>query len=98
VALTGNKVTENVVPDFARIVEGELELTLTDEMHLVSMFLKIIRKWCKPIKHLQIRTSKDAVQFIKQKIDSAKWFIDAIRQRQDFFYYHECHYAQEEYF
>jgi RNA polymerase sigma-54 factor len=26
---------------------------------------------------------KDAVQFIKQKLDSAKWFIDAIRQRQE---------------
>ena len=26
---------------------------------------------------------KDAVQFIKQKLDSAKWFIDAIKQRQE---------------
>ena len=29
------------------------------------------------------RTEKEAVLFIKQKIDSAKWFIDAIKQRQD---------------
>ena len=26
---------------------------------------------------------KDAVQFIKQKLDGAKWFIDAIKQRQE---------------
>ena len=29
---------------------------------------------------------KEAVMFIKQKIDSAKWFIDAIRQRQQTMY------------
>ena len=28
------------------------------------------------------KSQKDAVQFIKQKLDSAKWFIDAIKQRQ----------------
>ena len=31
----------------------------------------------------QKREMKDAVMFVKQKIDSAKWFIDAIRQRQN---------------
>jgi RNA polymerase sigma-54 factor len=46
VAFTGNnKITENVVPDFAiRIVDGELELTLNGKMHLAYMFLKIIKK------------------------------------------------------
>jgi hypothetical protein len=44
-AFTGNKITENVVPDFAiRIVDGELELTLNGEMPLAYMFLKIIKK------------------------------------------------------
>jgi RNA polymerase sigma-54 factor len=28
------------------------------------------------------KSQKDAVQFIKQKLDAAKWFIDAIKQRQ----------------
>lgn len=32
------------------------------------------------------RPEKEAVLFIKQKIDSAKWFIDAIKQRQDTLY------------
>ena len=31
-------------------------------------------------------SQKDAVQFIKQKLDSAKWFIDAIKQRQETLY------------
>ena len=31
----------------------------------------------------QKKDMKDAVMFVKQKIDSAKWFIDAIRQRQN---------------
>ena len=29
------------------------------------------------------RDEKDAVRFVKQKLDSARWFIDAIRQRQN---------------
>jgi RNA polymerase sigma-54 factor len=39
-AFTGNnKITENVVPDFAiRIVDGELELTLNGRMHLPTCF------------------------------------------------------------
>jgi RNA polymerase sigma-54 factor len=34
-------------------------------------------------KNLLINQGQDAVQFIKQKLDSAKWFNDAIRQRQE---------------
>jgi RNA polymerase sigma-54 factor len=43
---------------------------------------------------------KDAVQFIKQKLDSAKWFIDAIRQRQEtlFITMSAIMHYQEEYF
>jgi len=32
------------------------------------------------------KSQKDAVQFIKQKLDSAKWFIDAVKQRQETLY------------
>jgi RNA polymerase sigma-54 factor len=34
----------------------------------------------------QSRQQKDAMMFIKQKMDSAKWFIDAIKQRQHTLY------------
>jgi hypothetical protein len=39
-------------------------LTLNGEMPLAYMFLKIIKKWCRPIKNPLI--NQDAVQFIKQ--------------------------------
>ena len=34
-------------------------------------------------KNNQTKDMRDAVQFVKQKLDSAQWFIDAIKQRQD---------------
>jgi RNA polymerase sigma-54 factor len=43
-----------------------------------------IKKVIKPTK--TSKQAKEAVLFIKQKIDSAKWFIDAIRQRQETMY------------
>jgi RNA polymerase sigma-54 factor len=86
-SFTGNnKITENVVPDFAiRIVEGELELTLNGRnaptLH-VSRDYKEMMQTYKDSKDKSAQ-QKDAVQFIKQKLDSAKWFIDAIKQRQE---------------
>lgn len=43
---------------------------------------------------------KDALMFVKRKIDSAKWFIDAIRQRQNTLYVtmHAIMEYQKEYF
>jgi RNA polymerase sigma-54 factor len=89
-SFTGNnKITENVVPDFAiRIVEGELELTLNGRnaptLH-VSRDYKEMMQTYKDSKDKSAQ-QKDAVQFIKQKLDSAKWFIDAIKQRQETLY------------
>ncbi|PVX45557.1 RNA polymerase RpoN-/SigL-like sigma 54 subunit [Flavobacterium sp. 103] len=84
-----NKITENVVPDFTiRIVDGELELTLNGRnapsLHVSKDYQEMMQtyKESKDKSHSQ----KDAVQFIKQKLDSAKWFIDAIKQRQDTLY------------
>ena len=86
-SFTGNnKITENIVPDFAiRIVDGELELTLNGRnaptLHVSKDYQEMLQtyKVSKEKSHAQ----KDAVQFIKQKLDSAKWFIDAIKQRQE---------------
>jgi DNA-directed RNA polymerase specialized sigma54-like protein len=48
------------------------------------MFLKIIKKWCRPIKNPLINQVHKKMQFnLSKKLDSAKWFIDAIRQRQE---------------
>jgi RNA polymerase sigma-54 factor len=81
-----NKITENVVPDFTiRIVDGELELTLNGRnapaLHVSKDYQEMMQTY-KDSKD-KSNSQKDAVQFIKQKLDSAKWFIDAIKQRQD---------------
>jgi RNA polymerase sigma-54 factor len=86
-SFTGNnKITENVVPDFAiRIVEGELELTLNGRnaptLHVSKDYQEMLQTY--KVSKEKSNAQKDAVQFIKQKLDSAKWFIDAIKQRQE---------------
>ena len=86
-SFTGNnKITENVVPDFAiRIVDGDLELTLNGRnapsLHVSKDYQEMMQTY--KVSRDKSNAQKDAVQFIKQKLDSAKWFIDAIRQRQE---------------
>lgn len=80
-----NKIAEQIVPDFSiRIVEGELELTLNSrnapELHISKEYNDLLNGY-KDAKE-KTQSQKDAVLFIKQKLDSAKWFIDAIKQRQ----------------
>ena len=80
-----NKIIEHIVPDFSiRIVEGELELTLNGrnapELHISREYSNMLAGY-KQSKD-KSKSQKDAVMFIKQKLDAAKWFIDAIRQRQ----------------
>ncbi|TDD78436.1 RNA polymerase factor sigma-54 [Flavobacterium caseinilyticum] len=103
-SFTGNnKVTENVVPDFAiRIVEGELELTLNGRNAPSLHVSKDYQEMMQTYKDSRDKSAqqKDAVQFIKQKLDSAKWFIDAIRQRQEtlFVTMNAIMHYQQEYF
>ncbi len=98
-----NKVTENVVPDFAiRIVDDELELTLNGRNAPALHVSKDYQEMMQTYKDSRDKSNaqKDAVQFIKQKLDSAKWFIDAIRQRQEtlFVTMNAIMHYQEEYF
>ena len=87
-----------VVPDF--IIEnrdGELELTLNTrnapELRVSDHYREMLstykdhQKAARNGKQIAgAKKNKEAVLFIKQKIDSAKWFIDAIRQRQETMY------------
>ena len=80
-----NRMVEHVVPDFAiRIVEGELDLTLNGrnapELHVSREYSNMLKGYKETKK--KTKTQKDAVMFIKQKLDAAKWFIEAIQQRQ----------------
>jgi RNA polymerase sigma-54 factor len=84
-----NKIVEHIVPDFTiRIADGELELTLNGrnapEMHVSREYNNMLKGY-KESKD-KSKSQKEAVLFIKQKLDAAKWFIDAIRQRQQTLY------------
>ena len=89
-SFAGNsKITENVVPDFTiRIVDGELELSLNGRnapsLHVSKDYQEMMQTY--KDSRDKSNSQKDAVQFIKQKLDSAKWFIDAIKQRQETLY------------
>jgi len=79
------RIIEHVVPDFAiKIVDNELELTLNGrnapELHVSHEYTNMLKGYKDSKK--KSKSQKDAVLFIKQKLDAAKWFIDAIKQRQ----------------
>jgi len=80
-----NRIVEHIVPDFAiKIVDGELDLTLNGrnapELHVSREYSNMMKGY-KEAKD-KSKSQKDAVLFIKQKLDAAKWFIEAIKQRQ----------------
>ena len=81
----GGKPIEQVVPDFKISIENnELILELN---YRNSPVLNISRDYDEMLKGYKLeknksKSQKEAIQFIKQKLDSAKWFIDAVKQRQ----------------
>ena len=84
-----NRIVEHIVPDFSiRIVDGELELSLNGrnapELHVSKEYTNMLEGY-KNAKE-KSKDQKDTVLFIKQKLDAAKWFIDAIKQRQQTLY------------
>ena len=85
-SFSGNsKIIEQVIPDFKISIENN-ELTL-DLNYRNSPMLSISKDYNEMLKGYKLeknktKSQKQAVQFIKQKLDSAKWFIDAVKQRQ----------------
>ena len=80
-----NKFVEQIVPDFTiRIIDGELELTLNGrnapQLHISRDYNDMLNTY--KVTEKKSKSQKEAVQFIKQKLDGAKWFIEAIIQRQ----------------
>lgn len=83
-----NQVTTKqmqIIPDFhINNNDGVLVLTLNARN---APELRVSRSYMDMFEHYDKASQKDkkmkeAVQFVKQKLDSAKWFIDAIKQRQ----------------
>ncbi|MDG1245982.1 MAG: RNA polymerase factor sigma-54 [Polaribacter sp.] len=80
-----NKIAEQIVPDFSiKILDGELDLSLNSrnapELHISRAYNNMLKGYQEATS--KSKSQKDAVFFIKQKLDAAKWFIDAIKQRQ----------------
>lgn len=74
---------QDVIPDFIVINnDGKLELSLNDrnmpDLRVSRMYSTMLLEYAKN----KDKNSKEAFSFIKQKIDSAKWFMDALHQRQ----------------
>jgi len=76
---------QEVIPDFTITVEdGELELSLNarnaPELNVSREYRSMLEDY-KSSKD-KSKSQKEAVRFVKQKLDGARWFIEAIKQRQ----------------
>jgi RNA polymerase sigma-54 factor len=79
-----NKSNQHIVPDFIlENIDGELILSLNQrnvpELKINEAYLGMLRALGDNHKN---KNKKEALQFVKEKLDSAKWFIDALQQRQ----------------
>ena len=80
-----NKAESYIIPDFFVFNNnGILELSLNSknapELRISDGYREMMKAYDRGEK--KDKRQKEAVLFIKQKLDSAKWFIDAIKQRQ----------------
>lgn len=86
-SISGNKVAnQTIIPDFILTYnEGKPEVSLTStnmpELRINRDYKEMLKAYSEGGK--QSKEDKKGVFFVKQKIDSAKWFIDAIKQRQN---------------
>lgn len=83
---SSGKSAQAIIPDFIlELTEDGFDLHLNSrnlpELRLSSAYNDMLRSYSR--NKGQKKEMKDAVLFVKQKIDSARWFIDAIRQRQN---------------
>ncbi|MEI8224451.1 MAG: RNA polymerase factor sigma-54 [Bacteroidota bacterium] len=81
-----NKTSQPIIPDFIlELSEEGFDLHLNSrnlpELRLSPAYNEMLHAYSRD--KSQKKEMKDAALFVKQKIDSAKWFIDAIKQRQN---------------
>jgi RNA polymerase sigma-54 factor len=82
---TGMVKNQYIMPDFILVNNnGKLELSLNSrnapELRISKSYTEMFKAYDKGDK--KDKKLKEAVTFVKQKLDAAKWFIDAIKQRQ----------------
>jgi RNA polymerase sigma-54 factor len=82
---SGDVKAQYLMPDFILVNNnGKLELSLNSknapELKVSRSYAEMLQTYDKSVK--RDKKMKEAVTFVKQKLDAAKWFIDAIKQRQ----------------
>ena len=81
---SSTRVNSQITPDFTiRILDGELQLALNGrnapELHVSASYKNMMEGYKEST--VKSKAQQEAVLFIKQKLDAAKWFIDAVKQR-----------------
>lgn len=82
-----SKIFQHVTPDFIlENPDGKFQLSLNyknaPELRISKTYSDLIGEY-NTNRNNQSKQQKDAMQFVRQKLDSARWFIDAIKQRQN---------------
>jgi RNA polymerase sigma-54 factor len=77
---------QQIIPDFMITeFEGQLELNINGrnapDLKVSKTYEQMLRTYAEGAK--TSKSDKEALLFVKQKLDGAKWFIDAIKQRQN---------------
>ncbi len=83
-ALSGSVQNTHIIPDFIlKIEDGDLRVSLnkrnSPELRISNNYKEMLSGYM--IDPNKTKTQKEAILFIKQKLDAAKWFIDAVEQR-----------------
>ena len=83
-SIAASSQNTHIVPDFILTIEnGELNVILNHrnapKLRVSDTYKEMLLGYSET--NSKSKPQEDAVQFIKQKLDSAKWFIDAIKQR-----------------
>ena len=78
------KMNSSIVPDFTvEVIDGDVKLKLNSrnapDLYVSEEYKNMLSGYSESKE--KTKSQKDAVMFIKQKLDSAKWFIEAIKQR-----------------
>lgn len=83
-AMSGIFQNTHIVPDFILTIEnGEIQVNINrrnaPELHVSTGYQEMLKGY--KAASTRSKEQKKAIQFIKQKLDAAQWFIDAIQQR-----------------
>ncbi|MAS30263.1 MAG: RNA polymerase sigma-54 factor [Flavobacteriaceae bacterium] len=83
-ALSGSAQNTHIIPDFIlKIEDGDLKVSLnkrnSPELRISNNYKEMLSGYV--IDPNKTKSQKEAILFIKQKLDAAKWFIDAVEQR-----------------